>query len=58
MFDRDNNYVDHVCPKFNKLQSKLNNVLTVAQHSGDALSGDETVGDNEFVDLITYRLPA
>nr|CCC47767.1 conserved hypothetical protein [Trypanosoma vivax Y486] len=54
MLDEKNNYVDHVCPKPVKTQSKFPHT---ACHSGDAINGFGTLGDEEFVDLVTYRVP-
>nr|CCC92536.1 unnamed protein product [Trypanosoma congolense IL3000] len=54
MLDEKNNYVDHVCPKPVKLQSTFPHT---ARHSGDALNGYGAIGDEEFIDLVVYRLP-
>lgn len=54
--DEANNYVDHIYPKDNRLRSIVH--AHMAQHSGDALSGSQTAGDEEFIDLIAYRVPA
>lgn len=55
LLDENNNYVDHLYPKSGKLRSM---VRDMAQHSGDALSGSAAAGDEEFIDLLTYRVPA
>ncbi|SCU65855.1 TerD domain containing protein, putative [Trypanosoma equiperdum] len=52
--DEKNNYVDHINPKPVKLQSRFPHT---ARHSGDAINGYSAVGDEEFIDLVTYRLP-
>ncbi|KAG5497703.1 hypothetical protein JKF63_03969 [Porcisia hertigi] len=52
--DGDNNYVDHVYPKNGKLRTMARDV---ARHSGDALCGSIAAGDEEFIDLLTYRVP-
>lgn len=54
MLDASNNYVDHVYPKQGKLRAA---VPDLSRHSGDAMGGTDTNGDEEFVDLLTYRLP-
>ncbi|KAG8347919.1 TerD domain [Trypanosoma vivax] len=54
MLDEKNNYVDHVYPKPVKTQSTS---PYTACHSGDAINGFGTLGDEEFVDLVTYRVP-
>lgn len=56
LLDENNNYVDHIYPKQGKLRSSV--VRHMARHSGDALSGMDTAGDEEFIDLMTYRVPA
>lgn len=52
--DASNNYVDHIYPKDGKLCSAVSHM---ARHSGDALSGTSGQGDQEFIDLLTYRVP-
>ncbi|KPI84929.1 hypothetical protein ABL78_6021 [Leptomonas seymouri] len=54
MLDESNNYVDHLYPKSGKLRSM---VRDLARHSGDAIFGSITSGDEEFIDLLTYRVP-
>ncbi|KAK7201523.1 TerD domain containing protein [Novymonas esmeraldas] len=54
LLDENNNYVDHLYPKQGKLRSMARDV---ARHSGDALSGTSAAGDEEFIDLLTYRVP-
>ncbi|EPY43119.1 hypothetical protein AGDE_00804, partial [Angomonas deanei] len=54
MLDDSNNYVDHIYPKDGKLRSA---VAHLAQHSGDSLSATAGQGDEEFIDLLTYRVP-
>lgn len=56
MLDEQNNYVDHVYPKHGKVRSAVE--PDMARHSGDALTGQNTKGDEEFVDLLTYRVPS
>lgn len=54
IMDENNRYVDHIHPK----QAKLRSVYPhAASHSGDAINGFGTVGDEEFIDFITYRMP-
>lgn len=56
MLDEQNRYVDHIYPKNGKLSSAISHV---ARHSGDALCGGAAAGgDDEFIDLLTYRIPA
>ncbi|CCW71995.1 unnamed protein product [Phytomonas sp. Hart1] len=55
MFDDAHNYVDHVYPKQGKLHSLVANL---ARHSGDALSGNDTDGDVEFIDFKTFLVPS
>lgn len=52
--DEANNYIDHLYPKNGKLRSMARDV---ARHSGDALCGSTAAGDEEFIDLLTYRVP-
>ncbi|CAJ1033128.1 hypothetical protein, conserved [Leishmania shawi] len=52
--DENNNYVDHLYPKNGKLRSIARDA---ARHSGDALCGSTSAGDEEFIDLLTYRVP-
>ncbi|GET91264.1 hypothetical protein, conserved [Leishmania tarentolae] len=52
--DEDHNYVDHLYPKNGKLRSLARDA---ARHSGDALCGSAADGDEEFIDLLTYRVP-
>lgn len=54
LLDEHHNYVDHLYPKHGKLRSM---VRDLACHSGDALCGTRAAGDEEFVDLLTYRVP-
>lgn len=54
MLDSSHNYVDHIYPKCGKLRSVA---AGVARHSGDSHSGASTVGDEEFIDLMSYRVP-
>ncbi|KPA74472.1 hypothetical protein ABB37_09148 [Leptomonas pyrrhocoris] len=54
LLDEDNNYVDHLYPKNGKLRSMARDL---ARHSGDALCGSSATGDEEFIDLFTYRVP-
>lgn len=56
LLDEQNNYVDHVYPKHGKLRSTV--AADMARHSGDALTGMNTTGDEEFIDLLTYRVPS
>lgn len=55
MLDDSYNYVDHLYPKNGKLRSAIRDL---ARHSGDAVSGSAAAGDEEFIDLLTYRVPA
>ncbi|CAG9579438.1 conserved hypothetical protein [Leishmania major strain Friedlin] len=52
--DENHNYVDHLYPKNGKLRSIARDA---ARHSGDALCGSSSAGDEEFIDLLTYRVP-
>ncbi|KAG5497092.1 hypothetical protein GH5_01621 [Leishmania sp. Ghana 2012 LV757] len=52
--DENHNYVDHLYPKHGKLRSMARDA---ARHSGDALCGSTAAGDEEFIDLLTYRVP-
>ncbi|CBZ29317.1 conserved hypothetical protein [Leishmania mexicana MHOM/GT/2001/U1103] len=52
--DENHNYVDHLYPKNGKLRSIARDA---ARHSGDALCGSRAAGDEEFIDLLTYRVP-
>ncbi|KAG5471479.1 hypothetical protein LSCM1_01570 [Leishmania martiniquensis] len=52
--DESNNYVDHLYPKNGKLRSMARDA---ARHSGDALCGSTAAGDEESIDLLTYRVP-
>ncbi|AYU81473.1 TerD domain containing protein, putative [Leishmania donovani] len=52
--DENHNYVDHLYPKNGKLRSMARDA---ARHSGDALCGSNAAGDEEFIDLLTYRVP-
>jgi stress response protein SCP2/ribosome-associated translation inhibitor RaiA len=54
LLDENNNYVDHLYPKNGKLRSMAKDL---ARHSGDALCGSTGAGDEEFIDLLTYRVP-
>ncbi|RNF07315.1 hypothetical protein TraAM80_03450 [Trypanosoma rangeli] len=55
MLDENNDYLDHLHPK----QAKLHSVHPhVARHSGDSLNGFGTTGDEEFIDLMMYRMPS
>ncbi|EPY36297.1 hypothetical protein STCU_00656 [Strigomonas culicis] len=54
LLDGDNNYVDHIYPKGGRL---CTGIAHMARHSGDALSGTAGHGDQEFIDLLTYRVP-
>lgn len=54
LLDENHNYVDHLYPKHGKLRSM---VRDLARHSGDALCGTPSAGDEEFIDLLTYRVP-
>ncbi|RNF22136.1 uncharacterized protein Tco025E_03404 [Trypanosoma conorhini] len=55
MLDENNDYLDHLHPK----QAKLHSIYPhVARHSGDSLNGFGTTGDEEFIDLMTYRMPS
>ncbi|KAF8305284.1 hypothetical protein TcBrA4_0041970 [Trypanosoma cruzi] len=54
MLDENNCYLDHLHPK----QTRLHSIYPhVARHSGDAINGFGTTGDEEFIDLMTYRMP-
>ncbi|ORC84526.1 uncharacterized protein TM35_000441820 [Trypanosoma theileri] len=54
LLDADNCCVDLLYPK----QKRLNSLAPhAARHSGDAINGFGTVGDTEFIDLVTYRIP-
>lgn len=54
MLDANNCCVDYLHPKQAKLQSIYPHT---ARHSGDAINGFGTFGDEEFIDLMTYRMP-